>query len=402
MKKKNPLILVTVVFFGAVIIFFIAGFKKSPYSTASSAQTSSASATELISAVTANAKNTVTKLSPSVLKGGTAVFTQFSVSELNQQFVQKKEILNTANLSPTVTNHPVLDGLIEQKFKKALSELPDTFSKAKYCYDWLINNTQFGGSTVNMQNMYAFLGDCNYGGTDGTVVYDAYRILLTGQGVCDNYASALTVLYRYIGLDAYIVHGKAILADDSYTNHIWVAVNIQNTVYWFDPQIESAAAEESSCVYALFCFLPDTIPFYTHYNITESRNAYRDFRLQSPLQVECAVNGISAKAFTYRPGDVNEYGDVVIQSAVQTTDLPREEIPIALTINGGTPPYQCTVQTEYLQNGKRITDSVLPAKTVSDAVTVTCLLPSGAQLCRVTVRIRDSADRNMVCVTYTQ
>lgn len=135
MKNKSLPILVTVVFFGAVIVFFIAGFKKSPYSMASSAQTSSASALELSSDVTANAKNYVTKLSPSVLKGGAAVFTQFSVSELNQQFAQKKEILNAAALSPTVTNHPILDSLIEQKFAQALSELPDTFSKAKYYYD---------------------------------------------------------------------------------------------------------------------------------------------------------------------------------------------------------------------------------------------------------------------------
>lgn len=397
MKNKRLFIFVTVSLFCFVVFFFIAGFKKSPSSKGEHSQPTTAVAPESSSSAQNAEINTVEQLSPTILKEGKSVFAQFSVSELNQQFARKKEILNASSLLPTVTNHPVLDALIEQKFAQPLSKLPDTFSKAKYCYDWLLENTQFGGGAVNMQNMYAFLGDYNYGGTDGTVVYDAYRILLTGQGVCDNYASALTVLYRYIGLEAYIVHGKAILADGNFANHVWVAVNIKNAIYWFDPQVETAAADKADCTYAMFCALPNEIPFYTNYNIADSRNAYQGFRVQSPLQVLCAVNAVPVKAFVYKPGDVNEYGDVVKQSAVQSA-APDGEFPLMVSVSGGAPPYHCTVTAEYLQNGNRVTNMILPTTSISDAVTFSCTPPTGAQLHGITVRIRDDADRNMVCI----
>ncbi len=397
MKKKRALLILSVCLLCAVTIFFIAGFKKSPHSKGGKAHTSAATVTEISRGDVADTENPVLELTPVILKEGTSVFSEFSVSEINRQLEQKKEILNAAALSPTKTNHPVLDTLVEKRFGEDLDSLPDTFSKAKFCYDWLVENTQFGGGAVNMQNMYVFLDDCDYGGVDGTVVYDAYRILLTGQGVCDNYASALTVLYRYIGLEAYIVHGKVVLANGTLTNHVWVAVNINNTFYWFDPQIETSAAQKSGCKYALFCVLPDTLPFYTDYSITESCNAYHGFQLQSPMQVCCTLGTVSTATFAYKPGKVNAYGDVVQKSTIPAC-MPDGELPITLSLSGGAPPYQCTVQAEYRQNGKAGTQELLPTKTVTDTVTIPFTKPQGAQLRCITVRTRDASGRNLVCI----
>lgn len=397
MKKKRALWICSACLFCAVTIFFIAGFKKSPYSKGGKAHTTAETATEISRGDVTDTENPVLELTPVILKEGTSVFSEFSVSEINRQLEQKKEILNAAALSPTKTNHPVLDALVEQRFGSDLDSLPDTFSKAKYCYDWLIENTQFGGGTVNMQNMYVFLDDCDYSGTDGTVVYDAYRILLTGQGVCDNYASALTVLYRYIGLEAYIVHGKAVLANGTLTNHVWVVANINNTLYWFDPQIETSAAHKNSCKYALFCALPDSLPFYTDYSIPESCNAYHGFQLQNPMQVCCTLGTVSTATFTYKPGKVNAYGGVV-QKITIPSGIPDGELPITLSLSGGAPPYQCTVQAEYRQNGKVVTQELLSTKTVTDTVMIPFTKPQGAQLRSIIVRTRDTSGRNLVCI----
>lgn len=396
-KKKRALLILSACLLCAVTIFFIAGFKKPPYSKGGKTLTTAETERESAQSDVSKAENPVLELTPAILKEGSAVFSEFSVSELCKQMEQKKEILNDAVLSPTKTNHPVLDALIENRFGKDLDSLPDTFSKAKFCYDWLVENTQFGGGTVNMQNMYVFLEDCDYADADGTVVYDAYRILLTGQGVCDNYASALTVLYRYIGLEAYIVHGKAILANGTLTNHVWVAVNINDTFYWFDPQVETSAAQKNDCKYVLFCVLPDALPFYTNYSIPESCNAYHGFQLQSPMQVCCTLGTVSKATFTYKPGEVNAYGDVIQKISV-AVDASDSGFPITLSLNGGTPPYQCAAQAEYRQNGKAVTQELLPTKTVTDTVTIPFAKPQGAQIQCITVRTRDASGRNLVCV----
>lgn len=375
-------------------VFFVAGFIKPPYSKGGKALTTAESVSEISRPEVTDTKNPVLELTPAILKEGQLVFSDISVSELNRQMEQKKEILNAAALSPTKTNHSVLDTLVENRFGKELDSLPDTFSKAKYCYDWLLENTKFSGGMVNMQNMYAFLGECDYNSTDAAVVYDAYRILLTGQGVCDNYASALTVLYRYIGLNAFPVHGKAVLENGNRDNHVWVCVEINGLYYCFDPQIEAAAARNSTHNYALFCVDGEKIPFYTEYSLTESDAAFGDFSFRQPMQVVCSVGPVEYTPIVYIPADVNAYGDVV-KKVITKSAQPNTDAPITVSVCGGVQPYYCTVKAEYRQNGETVTTEVLSNATVTDSVTFCCKTPQNAEYNCITARITDSEGRNL-------
>ncbi|MGN0519716.1 MAG: transglutaminase domain-containing protein [Candidatus Fimenecus sp.] len=397
MKKKLRIFCIAVGISCVVLLLIGAGLKKFSLSKldAENIAKPETLGTEANTAV--QLKNTILELSPSNLKGGTAVFSDISDSELKMQLDHKKDILNSVELSPTKTNHPLLDNLIEQRFSTNLQALPDTFSKAKFCYDWLLQNSNFGGGTVNMQDMYVFLGDCDYCGTDGAVVYDAYRMLLTGQGVCDNYASALTVLFRYIGLDAFAVHGKVQLANESLTNHVWVAVQINDTFYWFDPQVEAAATANGCCVYALFCADAENLPFYRTYDLAESCAAYHGFSLCRPLQVIFTAVGKTSEAFVYHPGEVNAYGDVVATMPLYFEVIDKT-VPIELEICGGTAPYQCSIQSDYIQDGQRETVAVLENTQTNGKISTRWSPPPNAEIDSMVIRICDSEGRNLVCV----
>lgn len=338
--------------------------------------------------------NPITELTPNNLKHGTEIF---SDSELSPHLEQKKEILNSSVLSPKKTEHPILDKLVEQRFSEPLAECPDTFSKAMYCYDWLVENCTFGGGTVHMQDMYVFLGDCDYDGTDGTVVYDAYRILLTGQGVCDNYASALTVLYRYIGLEAYTVHGKAVLADETLMNHVWVAVKIGDEFYFFDPQVENAASKNGACTYALFCVDADELSYCTAYDLEKSTVEFHEFVCCAPLQAVCSVAKNRSEALSYYPKDVDAYGSVTRTYKIGY-DVNNGAVPIEIDICGGNMPYNCTVKVEYVENGQFKSDILVQNSAVDSTLSTDWTPHDDTQAYRIAAEISDATGRNLTCI----
>ena len=339
-------------------------------------------------------QNLITELTPNNLKYGTEIFSDL---ELNSCLNRKKEILNSAALSPKKTGHPLLDNMVQQRFFEALANCPDTFSKAKYCYDWLIENCTFGGGTVQMQNMYVFLGDYDYDGTDGAVVYDAYRILLTGQGVCDNYASALSVLYRYIGLESYIVHGKAVLTDETLTNHVWVAVKIGNSYYFFDPQVETSASKSKNCSYALFCADANGLSYCTAYDLEKSISEYHGFECCASLQADCSISSTQSEAFVYRPGDVNAYGSVTRISKLDY-HLNGDTVPIKIDICGGKMPYRCTVKVEYIENGQIRSNILVQNCEVNSTLSTDWTPCKDVATFRISPEILDATGRNLTCI----
>lgn len=394
MKKKLHVLYISAFICILVLLFIGATLEKPLKSKTEPTEMRTALSTQ---ADTSDAFLPVNELNPTNLKNGTVIFAEISDLELNQQFARKKDILNSAALTPKLTNHPVLDNLVEQCFAEELSKLPDTFSKAKYCYDWLVQNCTFGGGTVFMQDMYVFLGDCDYCGADGAIVYDAYRMFQTRQGVCDNYASALTVLLRYIGLDAFPVHGKAILTDGTLTNHVWVSVQTDGQYYFFDPQVESSAAKGYACMYALFCADSDAVPYCTDYDLESEKDTFHDFSLSSSLTAACTVSSTHCDPLVYRPGDVNAYGSVIRYGKIDSNPN-AQEVPIHLCVSGGTAPYRCTLTVEFVQNGKTIHAVLANAYETSETVSAVWKPPQGTERFCVIAEISDAENRNLTCV----
>lgn len=396
-KKRLAALHITLLICTLVVLFVGANSKKPLHSKVKNETDITETQTEVPRICNENADSQVMELTPIFLKDGVAFFSEISDPELNETLAIKKNILNAAVLHPQKTNHPILDAMIEQRFSVDLQALPDTFSKAKYCYDWLLKNGAFGGGTVKMQDMYVFLGNCDYCGADGTLVYDAYRMLLTGQGVCDNFASALTVLFRYIGLEAYPVHGKAVLSDGTITNHVWVAVQTEGQFYFFDAQIENAAYKDGRCQYNLFCTAETAVPFYTAYDLKESVRAYHGFSLCTPLQAVCKIASVSTDPILYFPGDVNAYG-AAVKSAELNLAVEKQEIPIEITVNGGVSPYRCTIKSEFTRNGEKCVATIQNTEEITNQISAIWSAPSNAENTRFIIEITDSEGRNLVCI----
>ncbi len=393
--KNRKHILYALFFIGVFSVLLIGALLVKPlYNNAEPTSTLDTATNAANEKSTSTVQNPITELTPNNLKHGAEIF---SDSEITTRLEQKKEILNSAALSPSGTAHPILENLVQNRFSEPLAECPDTFSKAKYCYDWLVENCTFGGGTVQMQDMYVFLGDCDYDGTDGTVVYDAYRILLTGQGVCDNYASALTVLYRYIGLEAYTVHGKAVLSDESLTNHVWVTVKIGDAFYFFDPQVENAASKNGACSYTLFCADADELPYCTAYDLEQSRLEYHGFICCAPLQAVCSVAQNRSEPLSYYPKDVDTYGSVTRTYKIGY-DLNGDTVPIEIDISGGNMPYRCTVKVEYVEQGQFKSDILVESSEVSSSLSADFTPRDDAQAYRVAAEISDATGRNLTCI----
>ena len=80
MKKKRVLLILSACLLCVVTIFFIAGFKKPPYSKGGKTLTTAETERESAQSDVSKAENPVLELTPAILKEGSAVFSEFSVS----------------------------------------------------------------------------------------------------------------------------------------------------------------------------------------------------------------------------------------------------------------------------------------------------------------------------------
>lgn len=152
---------------------------------------------------------------------------------------QIANLLNSASLNPQKTNAPKMDALVDSIFAQIHTGGMSTYDKVKACYDYLVNNCRY--SSLG----FAFLdtsvtSDLVYKSSyDERVIINAYLILSTKEGVCDNYSSAFVVMCRRIGLDAHIIGGTVSKKGGGRTGHAWSYINLGGTQYIFDPQVQS-------------------------------------------------------------------------------------------------------------------------------------------------------------------
>lgn len=148
-------------------------------------------------------------------------------------------LIKTLQLTPQKTNDSELDAAIEKIFKKILKSNDTALNKIRACYNYIVKNMTYETPTI-------YYGELKYASEyDYLLVEYAKNLFSTKRGGCDSYASGITILFRALGLESYMVGGKITESDDKTTLHSWCIVKIDNTEYIFDPLMQQRDNENA-------------------------------------------------------------------------------------------------------------------------------------------------------------
>lgn len=153
-----------------------------------------------------------------------------------------KDILNSAQLyAPCYTGDKEIDARVQQILGQIITPGMTTYEKTLAIYKWIIDNNYYKYDyNVTAKWRGADCGNFFISDYDLWCVSQSYSCLIAGYGTCVNYASAFVVLTRAIGLDSYKVYGSLFSANVN-RDHGWAVVNINGTLYTFDPQLGDEA-----------------------------------------------------------------------------------------------------------------------------------------------------------------
>jgi len=195
-----------------------------------------------------------------------------------------EEKLNSASLRPIKTNCVPLDRLIDKIFAQILKEDMTTYQKTKACYDYLIENVDYGYNT-DWGMKYPGLGNLLFYGdlydrscADCQYVYFALEVLETGIGVCDDYSAAFLVMTRRIGLSSYACYGVVPMADGSGdSGHVWNTITLGGKDYAFDAEVEDKIANGGTPTSYRFCREFGALTSYRDYDIEYGKSLFGGF-----------------------------------------------------------------------------------------------------------------------------
>lgn len=158
-----------------------------------------------------------------------------------------KALVNSQELHPQRTGWMELDNLLQSMCDSAGG---DAYSQLEYMYNWLVKNTTYSWAGYSKTTAPAYeyftldyLKDLTYeDGLQKAVPDDmanrTYHILTAKKGVCYDYAIAITVMARYIGLESYVRTGYFEMEYyyDGNGHHGWSILRMSGKDYVFDPQ----------------------------------------------------------------------------------------------------------------------------------------------------------------------
>ncbi len=141
-----------------------------------------------------------------------------------------KDILNSAQLyAPCYTGDAEIDARVQQILGQIIKPGMTTYEKTLAIYKWIMDNSYDQEHSGKYRGDYISIYDT-------WVVSQSYSVLCLGYGSCVNYASAFVVLTRAIGLESYKVYGS-LYSGNVNRVHGWAVVNINGTLYTFDPHV---------------------------------------------------------------------------------------------------------------------------------------------------------------------
>lgn len=152
--------------------------------------------------------------------------------------------------------HPYLEELVSRAADSLLVPQMSEYERAKAGFDYIIENT-FVDEPIGLSLWRV------HGGGEAAVPFIEQRALSPlrfGVGMCEDYAAALTLLLRGMGLKAEYVPGLTYSLEGHFVDHAWTMVCIDDVWYHLDCQLEDAVSVRRGAVrYRYFLKSDDTL-----------------------------------------------------------------------------------------------------------------------------------------------
>lgn len=144
--------------------------------------------------------------------------------------------------------HPYLTELIAPIVAEISSPEMSEYEKTKAAFDYMITHVSMG-EPIGLE-----LWRIHGGGAEpiSFVEQRAISPLRFGVGMCEDYAAALTLLLRGMGLEAEYIPGLTYSAEGHLVDHAWTMVKIDGVWYHLDSQLEDNISRHGSVRYRYF------------------------------------------------------------------------------------------------------------------------------------------------------
>ena len=144
--------------------------------------------------------------------------------------------------------HPYVQALVEERVSALLLPGMSDYQKAKAAFDSMIVHT------VMEEPIGAELWRIHGGGEEPVPFLEQRAIspLKYGVGMCEDYAAALTLVLRGMGLAAEYVPGLTYSAEGHLVDHAWTVVRLEGTWYHLDCQLEDNISRRGTVRYRYF------------------------------------------------------------------------------------------------------------------------------------------------------
>ena len=144
--------------------------------------------------------------------------------------------------------HPYVQQLLQTAANDLIEPEMSEYERVKAAFDYMIIHTAI--EEPEGLSLWRI-----HGGGDQPIPFLEQRALSPlrfGVGMCEDYAAALTLLLREMGLDAEYVPGLTYSAEGNLVDHAWTMVKIDEVWYHLDSQLEDNISRRGSVRYKYF------------------------------------------------------------------------------------------------------------------------------------------------------
>ena len=144
--------------------------------------------------------------------------------------------------------HPYLQSRLQEIADGIYYPGMSEYERTKAAFDYVLENMTRGESIG--REMWRI-----HGGGDSPIPYLEQRALSPlqfGVGMCEDYAAALTLLLRELGLEAEYVPGLLYTVEGELADHAWTVVKIDGTWYHLDSHLEDYISRGRTVRYRYF------------------------------------------------------------------------------------------------------------------------------------------------------
>lgn len=196
--------------------------------------------------------------------------------------------INSVKLNPIKTRHTELDNKVGNILNSITNSSMTNNQKLYAVFRYIIDHSEYGNPFVFGNELIDLINTNHYNELDGSIVYNARKILNSGVGVCDDYAALFVVMARRLGFDAYWVGGSVKKATGGTTPHAWANILVNGTYYVFDPQIADKRPEQEKYYYGK---TDKGITIYTYNNRESYVSRFKLFKEATPLKLQVNLSG---------------------------------------------------------------------------------------------------------------